>query len=379
MSPRPGPLGLELVDAFKAAACCLIVLHHLAFYGPMSDHAGHLLPGVFAWLSEYGRLAVQVFLVLGGWLAARALIQQGVPASAREGLQRIVRRYLRLAIPLWAALVVAVACNAMADHWIDHHSISLPPEVLQVLVHLLLLQDLTGHEALSAGIWYVAIDFQLHAMLIILAMWAGRTSHPLAWLAAMSVGLVGLSAWVINRDASWDSVAPYFWCSYGLGVLAALCVPEPAGSSSKGPDAPVPFDAPRSAAHPAWLALATAVMLGSLVLEFRLRLLVAVATAAALVAWTLSQRRPLGISGPLVRSLSRISYAVFLIHFPVSLVVNAVWSQFLPASPMVQLLGVVTAFKLSILGGWVFHEAVEHLLWPHVRRLQARLFSANAA
>jgi EAL domain-containing protein (putative c-di-GMP-specific phosphodiesterase class I) len=41
--------GLAFIDALKALACQLIVLHHLAFYGPMSDHAYRwhptLIPG----------------------------------------------------------------------------------------------------------------------------------------------------------------------------------------------------------------------------------------------------------------------------------------------------------------------------------------------
>lgn len=59
---------LPLVDALKAIASQLIVLHHLAFYGPMSDVAFPLAPSAISWLSEYGRMAVQVFLVIGGFL-----------------------------------------------------------------------------------------------------------------------------------------------------------------------------------------------------------------------------------------------------------------------------------------------------------------------
>ncbi|NBO77933.1 MAG: acyltransferase, partial [Betaproteobacteria bacterium] len=62
---RPPSQAAAVVDLLKALACSLIVLHHLAFYGPMSDHADDLFPGIFDWLSQHGRLAVQVFLVLG--------------------------------------------------------------------------------------------------------------------------------------------------------------------------------------------------------------------------------------------------------------------------------------------------------------------------
>ena len=62
-----------LIDVLKGMACIAIVWHHLAFYGPMSDIAQPLAPAVLAWLYDYGRMAVQVFLVLGGYLAASSL------------------------------------------------------------------------------------------------------------------------------------------------------------------------------------------------------------------------------------------------------------------------------------------------------------------
>ncbi|MFM8696778.1 MAG: acyltransferase family protein, partial [Betaproteobacteria bacterium] len=84
MSERLAPPvhGTGVVDLLKALACCLIVLHHLAFYGPMSDHADELFPVFFDGLAQHGRLAVQVFLVLGGYLAARSFSTMGLPCVA---------------------------------------------------------------------------------------------------------------------------------------------------------------------------------------------------------------------------------------------------------------------------------------------------------
>lgn len=68
---------LAFIDALKAVASQLIVLHHLAFYGPMSDVANGLAPALFSWLSQDARIAVQIFLVIGGFLAARTLAPTG--------------------------------------------------------------------------------------------------------------------------------------------------------------------------------------------------------------------------------------------------------------------------------------------------------------
>lgn len=42
---------LVFVDLLKAGAVQLVVLHHLALYGPLSDSAAELLPELMAWLS----------------------------------------------------------------------------------------------------------------------------------------------------------------------------------------------------------------------------------------------------------------------------------------------------------------------------------------
>ena len=66
-----------MIDMAKGLACMMIIWHHLAFCGPLSDIAQPLAPALMAWLYDYGRMAVQVFLVLGGYLAASSLAPTG--------------------------------------------------------------------------------------------------------------------------------------------------------------------------------------------------------------------------------------------------------------------------------------------------------------
>ena len=190
---RPAPERLAAVDAIKAVASQLIVLHHLAFYGPMSDHARQLAPGLFDWMSEHARLAVQAFLVMGGFLAARALAPQGRLLGGRPVGALFARRYLRLAVPAMAAIGVAVVAAAIARMGMDHPSIPAAPTLPQLAANLLLLQDLLGYDALSAGLWYVAIDMQLYVLLV-LALWAGRERA-----IAVVAGLAIASLWAFNR------------------------------------------------------------------------------------------------------------------------------------------------------------------------------------
>ena len=150
----------------KGLACALIVGHHLARYGPLPAGASTLAPGLFEWLAQDGRLAVQVFLVIAGFLAAGSLAPDGVLRIDRP-LLRVFQRYGRLAMPYLAALCVSVLAAALVRPWLIDEAVPPPPGMAQLLAHGLLLQDLLGYEALSTGVWYVAIDFQLFVLALL--------------------------------------------------------------------------------------------------------------------------------------------------------------------------------------------------------------------
>jgi peptidoglycan/LPS O-acetylase OafA/YrhL len=323
-------LRLPLVDLLKALAAQLIVLHHLAFYGPMSDAARELAPVLIDGLSRHGRLAVQVFLVIGGFLAARILVAAG--RRPEQPLLLIWRRYGRLAIPLAAALALALAGAAFARAWWPLPSTPAAPGPLQLLAHLLLLQNLLGFEALSAGVWYVAIDFQLHALLVILLwLFRRRAALPIALLALASL-------FYFNRLPAWDDWALYFFAAYAMGALSYW-------ASERKHTLPL-------------LALMVAVVALALVADFRIRIVVALATAVLLGLTFHRLRPPPALARPLA-FLGDVSYSVFLVHYPVCLVVNALVGRAFPGDAWAGAAGMLIAWALSLLAGALFHRYVE--------------------
>ncbi|MCU0990849.1 MAG: hypothetical protein MUE63_15085 [Xanthomonadales bacterium] len=44
---------MPLIDALKAIGSQLIVLHHLAAYGPLANAAQLLVPGTIGWFYDY--------------------------------------------------------------------------------------------------------------------------------------------------------------------------------------------------------------------------------------------------------------------------------------------------------------------------------------
>ena len=361
---------MPLINALKAVASQMIVLHHLAFYGPMSDFTYQLAPWLVTQLSQDGRMAVQVFLVVGGFLAVRSLAPNGV-LLAKHAWPLLVKRYLGLALPYLAALAVAVACNALAEAWMDHRSISPPPTWAQVVAHVLLLQSLLGMESLSAGAWYVAIDFQLYALLLAVLWLARRVSvlgtaggvaaarlagqapgWRFSWPGLVLVAGLGVgSLFRFNINPVWDSWATYFFGAYALGVFSFWANQLGGGR---------------------WRGLFMLVMAGltvaSLAFEFRERIALALAVALLL---GVSQGRGWLYRWPRSRWLAwlgDISYSVFLLNFPVALVVNAVFTRFMPPHVWVQTGGVLMAWAACVWAGALFHRWVEAPL----RRWQPR-------
>ena len=180
------------LDQAKGFACLLIVCHHLAFYGPMSDVVKPVATLLMDWLFDYARMAVQVFLVLGGYLAAAGLAPQGLTRHAQL-LPLLGKRFVRLVLPFAAALAVTILLTELVRNMgFEHDSMSAAPTWAQLLAHLFLLHGVGGWESLSAGVWYVAIDFQLYAAAA-LWIWA---CHRLAQapLAAKSAAKGGAAA-----------------------------------------------------------------------------------------------------------------------------------------------------------------------------------------
>ncbi|QNA87462.1 acyltransferase [Massilia sp. Dwa41.01b] len=336
-----------LINLLKAGAAQLIVLHHLAFYGPMADHARQLAPALFDWLAADARIAVQVFLVVGGFLAAKSLSPRGLPGLSNP-LATIWRRYLKLAPPFLVAMLLAIGASALASTWMTHDSIAAPPSFGQLSAHALLLHDVLGYEALSAGAWYVAIDFQLYAAMSLLLWGCGRFAggRNLPWLMPIVMTIVvAASLLYFNLDSDWDVWAPYFLGSYGLGALAWW--------------ASDPARRPRAVALLLLMMVVPALL--ALTLDFRSRIAVALAVACVLMLCGRTQTAPTGM-WPLVNRLAKISYSVFLIHFPVCLVVNAAFTQFVPTQSHLQAAGTLFAWIASLAAGALFFRWIERPL-----------------
>ena len=375
--PAQRPSGRSfLIDAIKATGCLLIVLHHMAFYGPMSDVVAAAWPGVVNWLYDHGRLAVQFFFVCAGFLTAGSLACYA-SLDLSEAVKLFWQRYLRLAIPLLAALSFTVLVTEWVRPGFEHASLSAPPDWGQALAHIVLLQHVLDLEALSAGIWYVAIDLQLYAMVLLSLAVVNVFGHVQsllslqAWRWGIWLGLTSASLWWWNLSPDLDDHGVYFFGAYGLGLLAWEArrrISLPKGPSQR------------------WRVWALLLVLGGVSwwLEPRWRLAVTWVIACLLIAvparWFSGEALRFSWACQMVQWLSKVSYSVFLIHFGVSLAVNAGVTALWPEALWANALGMLAALMLSLLCGGLLYRCVERHT-PSLWRwwLWAGVFKASVA
>jgi len=171
---------------------------------------------------------------------------------------------------------------------------------------------------------------------MVLLLWFGKVRY-IAPLLILILWLASL--FLFNRDPGWDACALYFFGSHGLGAAAWWASGRKHGL--------------------VWLCMLAVLVVAALIVDFRLRLAVALTVAMVLglnasgnllAKCTIS--RGLAYSG-------RISYSVFLVHFPVSLIVNALFVRFGCLTPAAAVFGLLAAWAASIAVAALFYRLIE--------------------
>ena len=329
---------LPLLVALRAVAALIIVWHHYAFYGPLSDWAGPLAGDALNWLAQHAR-ATQVFFAIGGYVLALSLETRHW--GWRETGAFIAQRYCRLGLPYLAAIAMVVLACIFARGWLPESLLGTPVSLAQFLAHLFFLQDILGYEQLSAGLWFVCINFQL-CLIYVTLLWLRDN------IGSGRIDFVGLGGWALalsslfhfNLDAaSWDSWSLYFFPYFFMGVIVHRTLSRGAGYGEF------------------WLYIAAFVI--AMAFEWRWRLGSAVAVGILLIVAEqsgLSARWP---RNRLIARLGEISFSLFLVHFPVLLVIATIWARLGWNSPVAALAGLFTAFAASITVASAFYRWIE--------------------
>jgi peptidoglycan/LPS O-acetylase OafA/YrhL len=251
---------------------------------------------------------------------------------------------LRLVGPFVVALLITIVCASLARQWSLDEYIGQPETIAQVLAHLFLLQGVLGYESISAGVWYVAIDWQLFtALAVVYAVF----QRPMMRMGVMSI-LIVASLLYFNRHADYENSFIYFIGSYGLGVFAYWA------SSMNSIKANLPW----VSAKTVLLAIVLIVLVSALHSVWLRNYLALGIAFLLLYAGNRPYRHPQAWLAGAMQWASARAYCAFLIHFAFILLANTALVAWHVQSPaiglgLIALVSVLSWIAAGYLYRWV--------------------------
>jgi peptidoglycan/LPS O-acetylase OafA/YrhL len=209
------------VDGLRGIAALWVLAYHfvhppvLSALTPVSVLGVPLRPLV--WLAVQGRLGVQVFFVLSGFVIAHSLSDYAL--NARSTLLFIARRQVRLDPCYWAALGLATVIT-FASGALGLGEKPLPaPHVY--LAHVLYLQDILedrwGIKNMLAPSWSLCVEIQLY-LVFVLILFVTRTRF-LSTCAVFFFAVASLHATWTDQIDHQNWIFSTHWYMFALGAL----------------------------------------------------------------------------------------------------------------------------------------------------------------
>ncbi len=351
IDPAPAAQRFAFVDALRGIAAMSVCLHHIFRYGPLPapDAAGKLVPQPLMAVFANGKIGVQMFFVISGFVIAYVLRKTTITSNQLRSFG--IQRFLRLGPPYWFTIVFVLALYSLTHSlaFVASPLIDDPPTLGQVGAHLFYLQNLLGMNNLSAGFWTLCIEMQfylLFALLLGTAQWLSvRTDGGSSRSFARSLTVVFLPLalaslfWLSRDDGATENWVIHFFHYFFLGALVWWTLD---GRTPK-------------ALFWAYIAL-FAVRIG---LQYELRLVVGISAGLAVYAAGRLGRLGDWLNFPWLQNLGRVSYSLYLVHYPISWIVGTLGFLLTGASPYWALGWLVLSVVVSVKVAGVMHEAVE--------------------
>lgn len=369
--PQSSPIPSELpvpanrfvfVDGLRGLAALAIVVFHVWNYEPdpwpAFESSHWLVNAAF----KQVRAAVQVLLVVSGFVVAYTLRKTWV--TPREVAWFLGRRIVRLIPPYWVTIGIVIIVDLLCVHALDvEKPFKGPLSVPRVSKHLTLTQEIFRHEeeALSAGVWTICIEMQFYIVAIVGAALAQRLvpgsgihrprTSGWALLAVFAPpAFICLFYWRSMKSTDpW--VIHYIWMFF-LGMITWWTLERTVSTFVYS----VIIGAGVAALvwRPDWVDPGEASFL--LVPNA-----VALSTAVAIFTAGRFDRLQSWLNWSWLQYLGRISYSLYLIHFPVChLVTTAAWKWCNNSpTPVQAYLILLSALGCSTLAAHVLYTFVE--------------------
>ena len=357
---RPARLGW--VDSLRALAALYVVLSHMVTEVWQYNNPPAGLASALAVPFSYGHYAVSVFIVLSGFSLMLPVARRDMrmPWSVAGFFWRRAKRILP---PYYGAMALSLLLiwlfigQKTGTHW----DVSLPVTGRSILVHLLLIQNLsfTDSTTINHAFWSVAMECQIYLVfpLLVLLFRRYRPVFSTILVAGFSLALLFwlTLTWVgrLPYYAGFTFVPQYFGL-FAIGMCAACAYTAPSPLTLRLGD---------------WRVWEATTLLCFVILALTVNTwpiyLLDLLTALAAVGLLLAAARPAGRNPvraalewrPLVW-IGGFSYSVYLIHAPL---VQLIWQYGL--RPLGFGLGALPTYLALIVVGVPLIVAASWLFW----------------
>jgi peptidoglycan/LPS O-acetylase OafA/YrhL len=372
------------IDALRGVAAFGVACHHIDRYAPLNDRARELWPEFMRdaalFILDRGSVGVQIFFAISGFVIAYSVRNARVTPGYVANYA--LRRSVRLDPPYWVTIAFVLLLHAFMQFHLEWKSPLDEPEPFKdelswqyVGLHLVYMQGIFGYDNLSVGFWTLCIEVQFYLLYVtglgIAQCWPARErrSHadasPWALLAIFApLALLSLFEW--NRTVGGidvyhnDMWIIRFFSMFFLGASAWWAL-----------DGRIP----RSVF---WIYVTAfcariALQIHDESWSSRQTIGLSAALLVGVSTYIAGLRGGLGtwLNFRVLQYLGRISYSLYLIHFPVSHLVKWVGVRLSGESPapIVAVFWLILSLVFSILAAHIMYTFVEA---PSVR-LAARL------
>lgn len=309
------PKRIEVLDFLRAVASLSVAWFHFAKL---------LDPGALHTAGTYGKLGVQVFFVISGFIIPYSLHRSGY--ELRWYPTFILKRIIRLDPPylVTIALIILLGYGGAFLPLARHGVFEATP--VQVLLHLGYVNTFFGHPWLSEVFWTLAIEFQYY---ILMGLVFPLVMHPDAKVRLATMAALAAAGFLIARP-------DFFFYHAALFLMGVATLQYWVRLIGRGQ-------------YAALLALCVAVGL--------LRMGLPAAAAGSLAVCAILFLR---VRHPVFSFLGSISYSIYLIHSPVGSRAMNVALRLLPSDGMAwKLLIIACGMAATILAAYVLYRLVE--------------------
>jgi len=351
----------KYVEGLRALACLTVVFNHAnAESYPSAYHVSipENLSLLRLWFA-FGHHAETAFIVISGFCL-------GLPVASKQFKREIgwgtfmVRRIARILPPYYAALIISlITAWAFFPSPVGiHYDFSAHPRSIDILSHVLVLQNIVGTGQINYSLWSIATELHIYAGFPLLVKVLSRRG---GWFLAILGVLISFSLSFLLLETRLSRAYVHLAGAFIVGVGASWVVSSDHNHNFT--------NILRKISKPVAICVLTVVVAWTIILPRSLYkpfilphdFLVMIGIGAVLIwcASTSGFGRKVLESRPLVWIGER-SYSLYLLHVPIQAALLKVTISTLDLTHTERLVFSLT-FGLGILLGmtWVFHRVVE--------------------